>query len=47
MRMLILYPAVAKGSTVSSGKFSEHGDFINAWDQDALDELVRRMNAGH
>jgi uncharacterized protein DUF1996 len=47
MRMLILYPSVAKGSTVSSGKFSEHGDFINAWDQDALDELVRRMNAGH
>ena len=47
MRMLILYPSVAKGSTVSSGKFSEHGDFINAWDQDALDELVGRMNAGH
>ena len=44
MRMLILYQAVAGGSRVSSGRFSEHGDFINAWDQDALEEFVRKMN---
>ena len=47
MRMLILYPAVARGSTVASGRFSEHGDFINAWDQEALDELVSKMNYAH
>jgi hypothetical protein len=44
MRMLILYPSVSSGARVSSGRFSEHGDFINAWDQDALEELVRKMN---
>ena len=44
MRMLILYPAVSRGARVSSGRYSEHGDFINAWDQEALDDLVRRMN---
>ena len=44
MRMMILYNSVGAGAQVSSGRFSEHGDFINAWDQDALAELVRRMN---
>ena len=28
----------------ASGRYSLHGDFINAWDQSALAELVRRMN---
>ena len=44
MRMMILYNPVRAGARVSSGRFSEHGDFINAWDQNALAELVRRMN---
>jgi hypothetical protein len=44
MRMLILYPSVSSGARVSSGRFSEHGDFINAWEQDALEELVKKMN---
>jgi len=44
MRMMILYNAVGPGAQVSSGRLTEHGDFVNAWDQDALVDLVRRMN---
>jgi hypothetical protein len=44
MRMMILYAAVGPGAQLSSGRYSEHGDFINAWDQDAFEQLVRRMN---
>ena len=44
MRMLILYNAVGGRLTLASGPYTAHGDFINAWDQDALGELVRRMN---
>lgn len=44
VRMLILYNAVGAGARASSGRFSEHGDFINAWNQDALEELVRELN---
>jgi hypothetical protein len=44
MIMLILYPATYGKLTLSSGPYSAHGDFINAWDQDALATLVERMN---
>lgn len=44
MRMMILYNPVGAGAQISSGRFSEHGDFINAWNQDALEDLVRRLN---
>jgi hypothetical protein len=43
MKMLVVYPAVRNG-TISSGRLSAHGDFMNGWEQAPLAELVRGLN---
>jgi hypothetical protein len=46
--ILILYPARggASAELASGGQFSGHADFVNAWDQRALSELVDRYLNG-
>jgi hypothetical protein len=41
--IILLYPPVPAGAQVASGKFGAHADFINGWDQSALQTLVSRM----
>lgn len=42
--LLFLYPPVPAGAQISSGRFGAHADFINAWDQDVLAQLVDALN---
>lgn len=41
--LVVLYPVDARAE-LSSGRFSGHADFVNAWDQDVLARLVERLN---
>ena len=38
--LVVLYPPVAAGAQVASGRFGAHADFMNGWDQDVLAKLV-------
>jgi hypothetical protein len=38
--LLMLYPGAGPGAELSSGRFSGHADFVNAWDQVELARLI-------
>ena len=42
--LVLLYPPIGRG-VVSAGRWASHGDFINGWDQEALERLTAGLNA--
>jgi Domain of unknown function (DUF1996) len=42
--LIVLYPPVPRGSQVASGKFSQHADFMNGWDQAELERLIKERS---
>ncbi len=42
--LVLLYPPISRG-LVSAGRWASHGDFINGWDQEALERLTAGLNA--
>jgi hypothetical protein len=42
--LVLLYPPV-RGATLASGRFATHADFINGWEQEALERLTAGLNA--
>lgn len=42
--LVLLYPPVRRG-LLSAGRWATHGDFINGWDQEALERLTAGLNA--
>lgn len=42
--LILLYPPQSPHARVASGKFAAHADFINGWDQKALEKLVSGLN---
>jgi hypothetical protein len=44
--LILLYPPVPTKARLSSGKYGLHADFMNGWNQDALEVLVRGLNYG-
>jgi hypothetical protein len=47
LSLVVQYPPLSGTVTLSSGGiFSTHADFLNAWDEQALEDLVNRcLNA--
>jgi hypothetical protein len=43
--LVLLYPPQPRGAQPSSGKFAAHGDFMNGWEQEALQRLVAGLNS--
>ena len=41
--IVLLYPPVSRYARVSSGKFATHADFINGWDQQVFEAMVREL----
>jgi Domain of unknown function (DUF1996) len=44
LALIVLYPPVPAGSQVASGRFGAHADFINGWNQPALERLVAGLD---
>jgi Domain of unknown function (DUF1996) len=42
--IVLLYPPLPRGAAPSSGRFAAHADFMNGWDQKALERLVASLN---
>jgi len=42
--LIVLYPPMPAQAQVSSGRFGAHADFMNGWDQAALERLVAGLN---
>ena len=42
--LVLLYPPVRRG-LLSAGRWATHADFINGWDQEALERLTAGLNA--
>ena len=42
--LVLLYPPV-RGGLLSAGRWATHADFINGWDQQALERLTAGLNA--
>jgi Domain of unknown function (DUF1996) len=42
--LLFLYPPMPARATLSSGRFAAHADFINGWDQAALEHISTGLN---
>jgi Domain of unknown function (DUF1996) len=43
--IVLLYPPLPKGAKPSSGTFAAHADFMNGWEQDALERLTAGLNS--
>jgi hypothetical protein len=42
--LVVLYPATRPDALLSSGPFSVHADFINAWNQGELERVTQQLN---
>ena len=42
--LVLLYPPV-RGGLLSAGRWATHADFINGWNQEALERLTAGLNA--
>jgi Domain of unknown function (DUF1996) len=42
--LVVLYPATRPDALLSSGPFSVHADFVNAWNQDVLERITQQLN---
>lgn len=42
--IVLLYPPIPRTAAPSSGRFAAHADFMNGWDQNALERLVASLN---
>lgn len=43
--IVLLYPPQPGGAFPASGKFAAHADFMNGWEQDALEQLTTGLNS--